>query len=47
MSTARTSLRKLAPVLGEARVNQLWRAFLTADGLEKRDLENLFEAYAA
>ena len=47
MSTARDSLRKLAPVLGEARVNQLWRAFLLADGLEKRDLENLFEAYAA
>ena len=47
ISTARATLRKLAPVLGEARVNKLWRAFLTADGLEKRDLENLFEAYAA
>jgi hypothetical protein len=37
----------LAPVIGEERTNRLWRAYLISDVKERRDLECMFEAYAA
>jgi hypothetical protein len=45
--TARDILRMLAPVIGEERTNRLWRAYLISDVKERRDLECMFEAYAA
>ncbi|HQN00964.1 MAG TPA: DUF87 domain-containing protein, partial [Candidatus Hydrogenedentes bacterium] len=45
--TARDILRMLAPVIGEERTNRLWRAYLISDAKERRDLECMFEAYAA
>ncbi len=45
--TARDILRMLAPVIGEDRTNRLWRAYLISDAKERRDLECMFEAYAA
>ena len=45
--TVRETLRKLAPVIGDERANQLWRVYLTSDTKEKRELEGTLEAYAA
>ena len=45
--TARDILRMLAPVIGEERTNRLWRSYLISDAKERRDLECMFEAYAA
>ncbi len=45
--TARETLRKLAPLIGEARVKRLWRAYLSANATDRRELENSLEAYAA
>ena len=45
--TARETLRKLAPVIGDARVKRLWRAYLTSNTIDRRELENSLEAYAA
>ncbi len=45
--TARDILRMLAPVIGEERTNRLWRSYLISDAKERRDIECMFEAYAA
>ena len=45
--TVRDTLRKLAPVIGTERASHLWRAYLTSDSKERRELEGVFEAYAA
>jgi len=47
MNTVRDTLRKLAPVIGEARTNMLWRAYLTSDSIARRELEGMLDAYAA
>jgi len=45
--TFRETLRKLVPVLPAERIKRLYAAYLAADGIEKREIENLMEAYAA
>ena len=45
--TVRDTLRKLAPVIGTERASHLWRAYLTSDSKERRELEGVLEAYAA
>ena len=45
--TFRETLRKLVPVLPAERIKRLYSAYLAADGIEKREIENLIEAYAA
>jgi len=45
--TVRETLRSLAPVIGERRMLRLWKAYLTADVIERRELENVIPAYAA
>ena len=45
--TFRETLRKLVPVLPAERIKRLYGAYLAADGIEKREIENLIEAYAA
>jgi len=45
--TARETLRKLTPIIGEERASRLWRVYLSSDSLERRNLECTFEAYAA
>ena len=47
MNTFRDTLRKLVPVMPPARIDRLWRAYLASNNLERRELENLVEAYAA
>ncbi len=34
-------------MIGEARVNRLWRAYLSSNAMDRRELENSLEAYAA
>lgn len=45
--TTRDNLRKLAPIIGVGRTNQLWRAYLAGDATDRRELETAIEAYAA
>jgi len=47
LNTVRDTLRKLAPVVGSARVNELWRVYLASDMDDQRELERILEAQAA
>lgn len=45
--TARDTLRILAPVMGKERINRLWKAYLSANALDRREIEFSLEAHAA
>ena len=45
--TVRDTLRKLAPVVGTAHAARLWRMYLASDCKARREVEGMFEAYAA
>ena len=45
--TFRETLRKLAPVAGEERINRLWHAYLAGSTPQRKELENLTESFAA